>query len=124
MDIRALRVPRALPRRDSPKESFEPLERENQKLHCYLILFFGMKEFFQKLWMDNKEFFFRTWYDNLIGNYFIIIGIILLVLLVKKYLARSVAGLLYQLVHSIWKDVSKKAFINLVARPLGFFLAI
>jgi MscS family membrane protein len=63
-------------------------------------------------------------FDNKISNLLIAAIIILIVLVVRKYLARPIASLIFPLIRSIWKDVDKKAFINLVARPLGFFVAV
>jgi MscS family membrane protein len=62
--------------------------------------------------------------DNPVKNYFIVAGVILFVLILKKFISRYFAGLLFSVVHSIWKDVDKKSFINLVVKPLGFFLLI
>ena len=70
------------------------------------------------------EFLNREWGGNTVKMYLIIVAIILFAFLVKKYLARSVASLLYEVVHGIWKDVGRKSFVNLVARPLGHFLTI
>ena len=71
-----------------------------------------------------NDFFDKIWFDNPVKNYFIVAGIILFVLVLKKYISRYFAGLLFSVVHSIWKDVDKKSFINLVVKPLGFFLLI
>ena len=57
-------------------------------------------------------------------NYFIVAGVILFVWLLKRFISRYLAGLLYSIVHKIWKDVDKKSFINLVVKPLGLFLAV
>ena len=65
-----------------------------------------------------------VWMGNTIGRYLVVAGIILFILLVKKYLARYVAGLIFHFVHRIWKDVDRGTFISLVAKPLGFFLAV
>ena len=53
-----------------------------------------------------------------------VIGIVLFVLLVKKYIAHYIAGILFHFIRTIWKDVDKKSFTNLVTKPLGSFLAI
>jgi MscS family membrane protein len=44
--------------------------------------------------------------------------------LLKKYISRYFAGLLYRLVHQVWKDVDRQSFIKLVVKPLGLFLSI
>jgi MscS family membrane protein len=71
-----------------------------------------------------NDFFEKIWFDNPVKSYFIVAGVILFVLVLKKFISRYLAGLLFSVVHSIWKDVDKKSFINLVVKPLGFFLLI
>jgi MscS family membrane protein len=48
----------------------------------------------------------------------------LFVIIVKKYIAQYVAGLIFQFIKAAWKDVDKKTFTSLVARPLGGFLVV
>lgn len=71
-----------------------------------------------------NDFLEKIWLDNPVKNYLIVAGVILFVLLLKKFISRYFAGLLFRVVHSIWKDVDKKSFTNLVVKPLGFFLLI
>ena len=71
-----------------------------------------------------NEFLERVWLDNPIRLYLIVAGVILFVLLLKRIISRYFAGLLFTLVHGIWKDVDKKSFVNLVVKPLGTFLLI
>lgn len=71
-----------------------------------------------------NEFMNRIWYENMVRDYLIIGGIILFVWFLKKFISRYLAGLLYRLVHQVWKDVDKQSFIQLVVKPLGRFLAI
>lgn len=71
-----------------------------------------------------NEFMNRIWYENLVRDYLIIGGVILFVWFLKKFISRYIAGLLYRLVHQVWKDVDKQSFIQLVVKPLGRFLAI
>lgn len=68
-----------------------------------------------------NDFLEQIWWGNPVKNYFITGGIILFVWLLKKFISRYFAGLLFRVVHSIWKDVDKKSFVNLVVKPLGFF---
>ena len=51
-------------------------------------------------------------------------GIILFVLMLKRFISRYLAGLLFRIVNRIWKDVDKKSFTDLVVQPLGLFLLI
>ncbi len=66
----------------------------------------------------------KVWLDNTLRSYLIAAIIILVVIIVKKFIAQYIAGLLFLFVRAIWKDVDRKSFISLVARPLGTFLAI
>src|SRR5688572_27023356 len=69
-------------------------------------------------WLD------KIWLDNPVRHYLVVILVILFVLALKKFISRYLAGLLYRVVHGVWKDVDKGSFINLVVRPLGNFLLI
>lgn len=71
-----------------------------------------------------NDFLNRLFLDNPIKNYFIVLGVILFVLILKKFISRYLAGLVYRLVKRIWKDVDKSSFSGLVAQPLGLFLLI
>lgn len=71
-----------------------------------------------------NDFFEQIWLDNPVKSYFIVAAVILFVLLLKKYISRYFAGLLFLVVHRIWKGVDKNSFKNLVVKPLGFFLLV
>ena len=71
-----------------------------------------------------NEFLDQVWLGNPVRNYLIVVGIILFVILFRKFISRYVALLLFSAVHSVWENVDKRSFINLVMRPLGFFLSI
>lgn len=71
-----------------------------------------------------NEFLERIWLDNPVKHYLIAAAVILFVWLLKKFISRYLAGLLYRIVHQVWKDVDKQSFTQLVIRPLGRFLAI
>jgi MscS family membrane protein len=71
-----------------------------------------------------KEFFEQVWLDNLVRNYFIVGSVILFAWILRRIISRYFAGLVYSLVHGLWKEVDKRSFISLVIRPLGLFLAI
>ena len=66
----------------------------------------------------------RVWLDNTLRSYLVVAIIILVVIIIKKFIAQYIAGLIFYFIKSVWKDVDKKAFISLVAKPLGHFLAI
>lgn len=71
-----------------------------------------------------NDFLEQVWLDNMMKHYFIVAGVILFVWMLKKFISRYFAGLLYRLVHQVWKDVDKQSFTRLVVKPLGRFLAI
>jgi len=66
----------------------------------------------------------QVWLDNTIRSYLVVAGIILFVILVKKYVAHYIAGIIFYFIKTIWKDIDRKSFTNLVSRPLGHFLAV
>lgn len=71
-----------------------------------------------------NDFLEQVWLDNPVKNYLIVAGVILFVILLKRFISRYLAGLMFKVVHKIWKDVDKKPFTNLLIQPLGFFLLI
>ncbi|MEO7984061.1 MAG: mechanosensitive ion channel domain-containing protein [Bacteroidota bacterium] len=71
-----------------------------------------------------NDFLEHVWLDNPVKNYFIVAGIILFVILLKRLISRYLAGLMFKVVNKIWKDVDKRSFTNLLIQPLGFFLLI
>lgn len=71
-----------------------------------------------------NDFLEKIWLDNPVKHYLIVAGIILFVWLLRRFISRTVAGLLFGIVHKIWKDVDKRSFTSLVIKPLGLFLAI
>ncbi|MFT3902823.1 MAG: mechanosensitive ion channel [Niabella sp.] len=62
--------------------------------------------------------------DNTIKQYIIAGIVICFVFLVKKYVARYVAGLLFSLLQRRWKTIDKTDFKKLLVKPLGLFLAV
>src|SRR5688572_9046443 len=71
-----------------------------------------------------NDFLQQVWLDNQVKDYFIVAGVILFVLILKRFISRYLASLLFLLVHKIWKQVDKKSFTNLLVQPLGFFMVI
>lgn len=70
------------------------------------------------------EFLEKIWLDNPVKNYLVVAGVILFVLLLKRFISRYLAGLMFRLANKIWKDVDKRSFTSLLVQPLGFFLII
>jgi MscS family membrane protein len=71
-----------------------------------------------------NDFFEQVWWGNPVKNYFIVFGVLLFIWLLKRFISRYFAGLLFTLVHRIWNNIDKKSFVNLVVKPLGLFLAV
>lgn len=71
-----------------------------------------------------NEFLDQVWLDNPVKHYLVVAGVILFVIILKRFISRYLAGLMFRGVNKIWKDVDKKSFINLLIQPLGFFLLI
>lgn len=62
--------------------------------------------------------------DNTLRSYLVVAGIIIAAFLLKKYLSRYIAGLLFRLVNRVVKGVDKPHFVDLVVAPLQTFLLI
>ncbi|QEC41818.1 mechanosensitive ion channel family protein [Pseudobacter ginsenosidimutans] len=62
--------------------------------------------------------------DNTIRSYLMVAGTILLVLFLKRYLSRYIAGLLFRVVRKIARGIDKPSFVNLVVSPLETFLLL
>ena len=71
-----------------------------------------------------NDFLEQIWLDNPVKNYLIVAGVILFVILLKRFISRYLAGLMFKVVNKIWKNVDKQSFIHLLIQPLGFFLLI
>src|SRR5688500_19144239 len=71
-----------------------------------------------------NDFLDQVWLNNTVRTYLLVIGIVLFVILVKKYVAHYIAGFIFHFIKTIWKDVDKKSFTSLVSKPFDSFLAI
>ena len=70
------------------------------------------------------NFFDKIFLDNTVKSYLLAFAVILFVILLKRFISRYVAGLLFNLIKRIWKDLDKRSFTGLVVQPLGLFLVI
>ncbi|PHX74064.1 MAG: mechanosensitive ion channel protein MscS [Chitinophagaceae bacterium] len=68
------------------------------------------------------DFLEKIYLDNTIGQWLTVAGVILLALLLKKYVSRYLASLLYRMVYKTWKSVDKKSFVDLLLAPLQWFV--
>lgn len=71
-----------------------------------------------------NDFLNQMIFDNPVKNYLIVAGVILFILILKRFISRYFAGLIFLLVRRIWKDVDRRSFSGLVAQPLGLFLFV
>ena len=62
--------------------------------------------------------------DNSIRSYLIVAGSILIAVVLKRFLSRYIAGLLFRIVKRIAVGVDKTSFVNLVVSPLEIFLLL
>jgi MscS family membrane protein len=70
------------------------------------------------------DFLDQIYFDNTVRSYLVVGGLILLALLLKRFVSRYLAALIYRFVQRFWKTVSKPNFINLVVQPLEWFVVI
>ena len=68
------------------------------------------------------DFLEKIYLDNTIAQWLTVAGVILLALLLKKYVSRYLASLLYRMVYKTWKSVDKKSFVDLLLAPLQWFV--
>ena len=71
-----------------------------------------------------NDFLNEVWWGNPVRSYLIVALVILFVWLFRSVISRYFAGLLFGIVHRVWKNVDKPAFTSLVIKPMGFFLLI
>lgn len=71
-----------------------------------------------------NKFFNQIFWDNSLKNYSIVLGCIVLLLIVKKYLSTYIAGIIYKLVLRARKTVNKAHFFTLLVKPIEIFLLL
>lgn len=70
------------------------------------------------------DFLNHYFLDNTIKSYLVVLGVIIAVYLLKKYVSQSIANLLYYPVKLVWKEINRKQFISLLLKPLGWFILV
>ncbi len=60
--------------------------------------------------------------DNPLGRYILILGVILLIVSLKHYISRFIAGLVFRVVRRLAKGIDKRSFVNLIVPPLENFV--
>jgi len=71
-----------------------------------------------------RSFLDYKFFDNTVQGYLIVAGVILLVLLFKRYVSKRVATVVYNRISKKDSSVNKIHFINLVVQPLELFLLL
>jgi len=69
-----------------------------------------------------QKFINQVYFDNTVGSYFIVVGIILITLILKRVFSKYVAGLIAKLIARKDKPFNKRRFQNLVLSPIEYFL--
>ena len=70
------------------------------------------------------DFLDNIYFDNPLKSYLLVGGIILLMLILKRFLSRYIASIVFRLVRRIWKNLEQKPFVDLVVEPLEWLLLI
>ncbi|WP_212001401.1 mechanosensitive ion channel family protein [Chitinophaga sp. HK235] len=71
-----------------------------------------------------NDFLNQVILDNPVRDYLILIGVLLFVSFVKRYVSKGVAAVLFRLVRHWSPQIEEKDFINLLLRPLEYFLLL
>ncbi|MCZ2458633.1 MAG: mechanosensitive ion channel family protein [Chitinophagales bacterium] len=71
-----------------------------------------------------NDFLQQVWWDNTVKSYLVVLGILLFLLLIKRFVSRYFAGLVSRVINRRWKNVERLSFVNLIAHPLYIFLTI
>jgi MscS family membrane protein len=70
------------------------------------------------------EFLEYEWLDNTLRSYLAVAGVIIFIILLKKFVSRPFALLLFHIVRKWWKSIDKTSFLELVVKPIGIFISI
>ena len=68
------------------------------------------------------DFLDNIYFDNPLKSYLLVGGLILVMLILKRFLSRYIASIVFRLVRQLWKDLEKKSFVDLVVEPLEWLL--
>ena len=70
------------------------------------------------------EFLDRIVLDNSVRDILTVATVIAIVLLFKKILSRYISSGLFFVIHNFWKTVERKQFVELIFKPMGWFVSI
>jgi len=71
-----------------------------------------------------NNFLERVFYGNTVWDYMWVIGVILFVLLLNRFISKYLAILLSKIFRRTWKTFDQQKFVDLIIHPLGTFLVI
>ncbi|WP_126244524.1 mechanosensitive ion channel family protein [Chitinophaga rhizosphaerae] len=71
-----------------------------------------------------NEFLNQQFFENSVRNYLIVAGIILFVVLIRRYLSKSLAAALYGLIRHWSPAIGQKEFVELLLKPIEYFLVM
>jgi MscS family membrane protein len=71
-----------------------------------------------------NNFLEKVFYGNTVWDYLWVVGIILFVLLLNRFISKYLAILLSRIFRRTWKTFDQKKFVDLIIHPLGIFLVI
>jgi len=71
-----------------------------------------------------NNFLEKVLYGNTVWDYMWVVGIILFVLLLNRFISKYLAILLSKVFRRNWKTFDQKKFVDLIIHPLGTFLVI
>jgi MscS family membrane protein len=70
------------------------------------------------------DFWNQVFFSNPLKSYVGIVVTILLALILKRFLSRYIAGVLFRLVKKASSGIDRSSFVNLVAAPISIFLFV
>jgi len=71
-----------------------------------------------------NKFLEKVFYGNTVWDYVWVVGVILFVLLLNRFISKYLAILLSKIFRKNWKTFDQKKFVDLIIHPLGIFLVI
>jgi len=71
-----------------------------------------------------NSFLEKVLYGNTVWDYMWVVGVILFVLLLNRFISKYLAILLSKIFRRTWKTFDQKKFVDLIIHPLGTFLVI
>jgi len=71
-----------------------------------------------------NNFLDRIFLANAVRDYLWVMGVILFVLFLNRFISKYIAILLCKIFKKAWKNFDQQKFVSLIIHPLGTFLVI